>query len=154
MFADTSLLTENQEVLDAQRRSIQSSIEDRRDAVALERIWTDRNSEVAQDKNTQAAAERDATELLTAVDAAQKARDTLAKNGEAERELVKLDRKITALRDRLADARDTAEKSKRIAAARQKSIDNWLQERFHDGPTNLQIIEAARLRDKTMRAVS
>jgi hypothetical protein len=134
------------------QRQIQANATDPRTAPDLERTWTIKNQEVQLTKAAQAAAEREADECQAQLDSVMKATDKLRKVGSADREVAKLEKKISELRDRLTSARESADRNKRIAKARKETMENWLQERFRNGPTNLEVIEAARERDRALAA--
>jgi hypothetical protein len=147
---DVALMDVDAEAIDRQLKS--RSLDDTRDAAALERIWTLRTAEITADKQKQNSAEKEAAELLRALDDANEARSVLAEAGESDRELLKVDTKISGLSDRWAAALDTAEKAGRIAKARSEQLDRWLKESV-GGVTNLQLIESSRKKAKALAAV-
>ena len=123
---------------------------DFRDPASLAREWENKNEKLRMDDERLQAASRTVVDLVGALAKAETAQRKLEKTlGGAPRAISS---KIEAMRDDLADAREREERLTKIVGALKTQISAFLSEGPKSGPTNGELIAAAREREQSMRA--
>lgn len=123
---------------------------DFRNAASLERELENKNEKLRMDEQRLQASSRTVFDLQDALAKTETAQKKLEKTlGGAPRAVMS---KIEAMHDDLADAKDREERLMRVVAALKMQIKTFLSEGPKAGPTNEELIAAARERELAMEA--